>query len=252
MYYTFSRQPALPGADHHLDDIWRMYQQILLPQGEPAYPQGMDWEIHNLPYFNIYASLATLRHDRFAARMEQGSLQFFRAWQVKRDGDLSLPGSHFGFGRHATVIDQVAYAYLAHKIFGPAAKPLSARKIATAANGVRTHDWIEAVWQRTDDKFVSFSWTNRVMGMLIPIGPGRDGNPYFTVPIADGFLGSFEACACRHLQKRRSRADWRTFDNGFETSSTLPEKQRASATNPAPHLHWRKDGCLSGRGRGDG
>jgi hypothetical protein len=110
---------------------------------------------------------------------------------------------------------------LAHKIFGPAAKPLSARKVAAAANGVHTHDWIEAVWQRTDDKFVSFSWTNRVMGMLIPIGPGHAGNPYFTVPIADGFLGSFDLAPAGNTKTTVSDYKWRTSENGFETSGHL-------------------------------
>lgn len=221
MYDAFARQPALPGADHHLMDTWRMFQQILLPDGEPAYPQGMDWELHGLPYFNLFASLATLRQDRFAARMEQGSLQFFRAWQSKRHGDLSLPGSRFGFPRHATVIDQVSYAFLAHKIFGPAAKELSLRRVAAAANGIETHDWIEAVWQRTDDKFVSFSWTNRIMGLLLPIGPGREGNPYFSVPLADGFLGSFDLAPRGDLKTKVLDYKWRTFDHGFETTGRL-------------------------------
>jgi hypothetical protein len=211
----------LPASDHHLMDTWRLFQEILLPQGEPAYPQGMDWELHNLPYFNLFAALATLRQDRFAARMEQSSLQFFRSWQAKRQGDLALPGSPHGFGRHATTIDQVAYAFLAHEIFGPSAKPLSARQVAAQANGVHTHDWIEALWQRTDDKFVSFSWTNRLMGMLIPIGPGHDGNPYFTVPIADGFLGSFDLAPRGDTKTKVLDYKWRTFDNGFETSGEL-------------------------------
>jgi hypothetical protein len=221
MYDAFARQPVLPAADHHLMDTWRMFQEILLPNGEPAFPQGMDWELHGLPYLNLFASLATLRQDRFAARMEQSSLQFFRSWQVKRHGDLSLPGSPFGFGRHATVIDQVTYAFLAHKIFGPSAKALSARQVAAQANGVHTHDWIEALWQRTDDKFVSFSWTNRILGMLIPIGPGHDGNPYFTVPIAEGFLGSFDLAPRGDTQTKVLDYKWRTFDNGFETSGEL-------------------------------
>jgi hypothetical protein len=221
MYYAFAGKPALPASDHHLIDTWRMFQEILLPDGEPAFPQGMDWELHGLPYFNIFASLATLRQDRFAARMEQSSLQFFRSWQVKRHGDLALPGSRYGFGRHATVIDQVAYAFLAHKIFGPSAEALSARQVAARANGVRTHDWIEALWQRTDDKFVSFSWTNRIMGMLIPIGPGHDGDPYFTVPIADGFLGSLDLAPRGDTKTKVLDYKWRTFDNGFETSGNL-------------------------------
>jgi len=110
---------------------------------------------------------------------------------------------------------------LAHEIFGPAAKELSARQVAALANGVRTHDWIEALWQRTDDKFVSFSWTNRLLGMLIPIGPGHDGNPYFTVPIADGFLGSFDLVPRGDIKTTVLDHRWRTFDNGFETSGDL-------------------------------
>lgn len=221
MYYAFAGKPALPASDHHLSDTWRMFQEILLPTGEPAFPQGMDWELHGLPYFNLFAALATLRQDPFAARMEQSALQFVRSWQVKRHGDLSLPGSPYGFGRHATVIDQVAYAFLAHEIFGPSARPLSARQAAVQGNGVHTHDWIEALWQRTDDKFVSFSWTNRLMGMLIPLGPGHDGNPYFTVPIADGFLGSFDLAPRGDIKTTVLDHTWRTSDNGFETSGAL-------------------------------
>ncbi len=221
MYDTFARQPVLQAADHHLMDTWRLFQQILLPNGEPAYPQGMDWELHNLPYLNLFAALATLRQDRFAAHMEQASLQFYRAWQIKRHGDLALPGSPHGFGRHGSTIDQMTYAFLAHKIFGPSAKPLSVRQVVAQAGGVHTHDWIETVWQRTDDKFVSFSWTNRLMGMLIPIGPGHDGNPYFTVPIAEGFLGSFDLAPRGDVKTKVLNYTWRTNENGFETTGEL-------------------------------
>ncbi len=221
MYDTLARQPMLPAADHHLMDTWRMYQQILLPDGEPAYPQGMDWELHALPYCNLFASLAALHRDGFAERMEQNSLQFFQHWQSQRQGDFSLPGSPFGFGRHATVIDQLSYAYLAHKILGPGVRPMSYRQVAAVANGVHTHDWIEAVWHRTDDKFVSFSWTNRIMGLLIPLGAGHDGNPYFTVPMADGFLGSFDLVPRGDTKTTVVDYKWRTFEDGFETTGRL-------------------------------
>jgi hypothetical protein len=30
------------------------------------------------------------------------------------------------------------------------------------------------------------------VGLPIPIGPGHDGNPFFSVPVTSGFVGSFE------------------------------------------------------------
>ena len=53
-------------------------------------------------------------------------------------------------------------------------------------------EWVQVIMHRTDDKFVSFSWTNRIMGLLIPLGAGHEGNPDFTAPIVNGFVGSFE------------------------------------------------------------
>lgn len=48
--------------------IWdEMFQTILLPSAEPAYPQGMDWELHGLSFINLYASLASYQKDPLAA-----------------------------------------------------------------------------------------------------------------------------------------------------------------------------------------
>jgi hypothetical protein len=221
MYDAFARQPALPGADHHLMDTWRMFQQILLPYGEPAYPQSMDWELHNLPYLNLFAALATLRQDRFAARMEQTSLQFYRTWQIKRHGDLALPGSPHGFGRHGSTIDQMTYAFLAHKIFRKVARESSARQVAAQADGVYPHEWIAAIWQRTDDKFVSFSWSNHVMGMVIPIGSGHEGYPHFTAPIQNGFIGGFQPAPKGKNPPTVVEHSWKKTADGFETTGTL-------------------------------
>src|SRR5262249_12326504 len=46
MYYTLAGKPIPQAAKHHLSDAWRMFQSFLLPWGEAAYPQGMDWELH--------------------------------------------------------------------------------------------------------------------------------------------------------------------------------------------------------------
>ncbi len=95
MYYTFGGRPVPQAATHHLTDTWHMFQAIILPWGEAAYPQGMDWELHGLPYLNLYASLATHKKDPLAARMEQCSLQYLRAWQLMGQGSLAISGSRF-------------------------------------------------------------------------------------------------------------------------------------------------------------
>lgn len=97
MYYTYGHRPVPEASSHHLLDAWKMFETIILPSSESAYPQGMDWELHGLSYINLYASLATLHKDPVAARMESLSLQYTRAWQESRHGDFALAGSPFGF-----------------------------------------------------------------------------------------------------------------------------------------------------------
>ena len=101
MYYTHARQPMPQAATHHLLDTWGMFRTLALPSAEVAYPQGMDWELHGLPYINLYASLAGYQKDALAARLEQSGLQYMRAWQARCHGDLTVPGSRLGFTRHA-------------------------------------------------------------------------------------------------------------------------------------------------------
>ena len=71
MYYTFAGRPVPQAAAHHLMDTWGMFQGLILPSAESAYPQGMDWELHGLSFINLYASLAAWKKDSLAARMEK-------------------------------------------------------------------------------------------------------------------------------------------------------------------------------------
>jgi hypothetical protein len=221
MYFTFAHQPIPEAATHHLMDVWKMFQEILLPDGEAACPQSMDWELHGLPYCNLFASLASYEKDALAAHLENIYVQYMRAWQEMRHGDLAAPGSRLGFTRHAICAQQAAYAFLAHKIFGPPVKGLTAAQAASAVEGTHVHPWIEVVNQRTADKFISFSWTNRIMGMIVPIGPGHEENPDFTAPIVGGFIGGFNLTPRGKPQTEVVEHSWKTTTDGFETSGTL-------------------------------
>lgn len=191
MYYTYGARPIPQAATHHLSDTWHMFQSIILPWGEAAYPQGMDWELHGLTFINLFASLATHWQDPFAAHMEQCILQYLRAWQQMCHGSLSIPGSRLGIERNAINAEQAAYGFMAHKIFGSAVSPLNTQAAADQEQGVRDYPYVDFIAHRTNSKFVSFSWKNRIMGLLMPIGSGHEGNPDFIVPIQSGFVGSF-------------------------------------------------------------
>ncbi len=218
MYYTYADKPIPQAATHHLMDVWQMDRTIVLPWGEVAYPQSMDWELHGLPYINLYAALATRWQDPFAAHMEQDTLQYTRAWQIMCDGSLTLPGSPAGFNRHAINIEQAAYGLLAHKIFGPSVKPLTAHAANVQEEGVWEHPYVGFVEHRTLQKYADFSWKNRIMGLLMPI-EDHEGNPEFIVPIQNGFIGSFRAAGTNKMTVVEH--SWRTMPDGFETSGTV-------------------------------
>lgn len=221
LYFAFGHQPIAAAANHHHLDTWRMFQTIILPWGEAACPQGMDWELHGLPFINLYASLATREKDRLAAHLEQQYIQYFRTWQGMHHGELDFPGSRFGVARHAINAEQAAYGFAAHMVFGPAAKPLSDRAAALANTGVWDHPYIDFIIHRTEKKFASFSWKNKIMGLLMPIAPGHEGEPDFIVPAPNGFVGSFDLTPKADAKPLALEHDREKTADGFVTKGTI-------------------------------
>ena len=221
MYYTYAHRPIPQAAMHHVLDTWGVFRTITLSSGEVAYPQGMDWELHGLPYINLYASLGSYQRDGLAARAEGNILQYMRAWQLMRGGDLAVLGSRLGFTRHAICAEQASYGFLAHKIFGPPVAALSARKVAVQLQGVWQRPYVGFIAHRTESKFASFSWKNRIMGLLMPIGAGHEGDPFFAVPITSGLVGSFELAPKGDTSTKLVEHEWRETPDGFETTGSL-------------------------------
>lgn len=221
MFYTYAGRPVPQAATHHLMDTWKMFQTILLPTGEAAFPQGMDWELHGLSFMNLFATLATQQKDPLAARMEEQNLQYTRAWQVMRHGDLAVPGSRLGITRHAICAEQAAYGFLAHKVFGAATRELTTSEAAARNQGVWEYRYLDFIVHRTGRKWASFSWKNNLMGEIIPIGAGHEGNPAFTVPIKTGLVGSFELSPRSDAKPEVLNHSWKKTPDGFETTGTL-------------------------------
>ena len=218
MHYTYGGRPVPRAATHHLMDTWRMFETILLPSGETAYPQGQDWELHGLNPIQLFAGIGTYMKDPMAARMENINLQYMRAWQEMAGGSLAVPGSSLGFTRHAIQAAQAAYGFLAHKLFG--APPVVAAA-QHPGEGVRRYASVDIVLHRTQSKLATFSWKNRIMGVLTPIGEGHEGNPFFTIPITNGFVGTIELSPIGDAKTSVTDRSWKKTPAGFETTGTL-------------------------------
>jgi hypothetical protein len=221
MHYVYAHRNVPQAANHHLMDTWHVLQTVLLPCGESAFPQGMDWELHGLPKINLLASMATYKQDPLAAGMEKIVLQRMRTWQNMQNGDLAVPGSPLGFTRHAIVSEQATYGYLAHKLFESPTNETTISKDASRLKCVRHYSSIEVTLHRTENKLFTFSWKNRIMGMLAPIGEGHEGNPHFTVPIQNGFVGSTELSTGGATKANVLEHTWKEIPKGFVTRGTL-------------------------------
>ena len=232
MHYAYAHRPIPQAATYHLMDTWGTFQTIMLPCGESVFPQGMDWELHGLPYINLFAFLATSMKDPLAAQWENAGLQYIRAWQNMQGGDLAVPGSRLGFTRHAIFAEQVTYGYLAHKLFGregegPPEPYVTVDRQTTAQRELRPPECVRhfssigVILHRTQSKLLTFSWKYKIMGMLAPIGEGHEGNPHFTVPITNGFVGSIELNASGDAGMKVVERTWKKTSNGFETAGEL-------------------------------
>ncbi len=218
MHARFAKQPVPEAASHHLLDTWRMFQTILLPSGETMYPQGQDWELHGLNPIQLFAALATWKRDPLASKTERINVQYMRAWQQWCGGSLAAPGSRLGFTRHAIQGEQATWAYLAHKIFGPATDA----PVPSETDFVKHYLLVDVIMHRTKSKLVTMSWKNRFIGQVAPIGEGHEASPFFTLPVADGLIGSISCTDAKENKaiKVVGRASGRTA-NGFETAGRL-------------------------------
>jgi hypothetical protein len=98
---------------------------------------------------------------------------------------------------------------------------LTARAAAAQEQGVHEHPYIEFITHRTEQKFASFSWKNNIMGVLVPIGEGHDGNPEFTVPIKNGLVGSFDLVPRGNVKMSVLDHSWKKTPDGFETTGAV-------------------------------
>lgn len=222
LFYAYAGNPMPEAAAHRLDDNWWAMQEFMQPSGEWIFVQGQDWELHSDSHIHYLAWQATRSQDPLAAVMEKQIAQRMRDQQRIYGGRLAGPASSLGYARDAIQMERTSYAYLYHRYIGPAVSdPAAAQRTWRTLNGVRRHLHSDFITHRTDSKFASFSWKNKIMGQVIPIGPWNGNNPHFTTPITNGFVGSFTVADPDAKGMKVLDRSWKQLRNGFETRGTL-------------------------------
>lgn len=221
IFYAYAGRPIPQAAGHNLKHTWMLLQSFMLPSGYWAYPQGMDWALNSDGHIHYLAWLATYSKDPLAAGMEKQVAQYIRGHR-RVHGDETFAGraSRLGFAREAITGERIAYCLMFHKLLSSTASERTIRE-AKELIGVRRHSLVDLITHRTDSKFASFSWKNKIMGLVMPIGPGHDGNPYFTTPYTSSIVGSFVLSPTVPEGTRVVGRSWRKTDSGFETEGTL-------------------------------
>lgn len=222
LFYAYAGRPIPEAADHRQRDNWWAMQEFIQPSGEWIFVQGQDWELHSDSHIHYLAWQATRYQDPLAGVMERQIAQRMRDQQKLYGGRLAGPASSLGYARDAIQMERTSYAYLYHRYIGPAVNdPAAAQRMWRALNGVRRHPHSDFITHRTDSKFASFSWKNKIMGQVIPIGPWYGNNPHFTTPITNGFVGSFAIADPSAKGLKVVERSWKRPANGFETRGTL-------------------------------
>ncbi|MCE5229189.1 hypothetical protein LLG95_06285 [bacterium] len=121
---------------------------IVTPEGEPASVHGMEYDSYYGSGLLAFAFGATVGKDPVAAALEE------QAAIMHRRNALAI--GQYDYHRNAWA--KAAAAYLWHKFEGPRAEPLPLPEAMAAMRGTWHYKWQNALVQRTDDKFVSFSW----------------------------------------------------------------------------------------------
>ena len=219
LFFAYGGRPIPQASGHHLMDTWNLLQTIMLPHGYWAYTQGMDWAVNSDGHIHYLAFLSTYLKDPLALGMEKLVAQYVRGHQMLHGGRFAGPSSRIGFAREAITAERLCYGYLLHKLLGFADSESTIRD-KTELLGARSYQYAEMMSHRTNSKFASFSWKNRVMGLVMPIGPGHEANPYFTTPLTDGLVGSVVLKTPAGKSKIEHQS-WRKTSNGFKTSGTV-------------------------------
>ncbi|MEI6076441.1 MAG: discoidin domain-containing protein [Verrucomicrobiota bacterium] len=187
-------------AEHNVLTVWTNNMRgMVMDSGDFAYPDGIDWELHDYEQYSFIAWLAAHYNDPVARWDDFRLAQLTRYRQLVNNKDATSPANYGtfvgasggGFYREAVAARRVAICWLHWNFADYPAGPVSAPAPALA----NLPD-VAVLTCRGTNGFVSLSYgpqTNgasaRIMAAIEPPAAGFPSNTIVTTPRLPGIIG---------------------------------------------------------------
>jgi hypothetical protein len=231
---------------HNVLPEWETLKYVILPDGEWIYPQGLDWALHDYEHIHYLAMLATMYRLPDAALLEQRLAAYARRRQIlSGDGRLIGEMTDLGFAREAVAAERIAVALWEHRLFGPSPPPADAawEKMTSGLAPVRAFEAAGFILHRTPRGVSSFSWKNRLMGVVMPSSEKHLDRPYVTTPFIRSLVGDMDVLDGHGAEAKdtvdikeaqpRALADAFVVEVRAETNDHLLTQRIAAASLPS-------------------
>lgn len=178
VHYLMADREAPKACRHHVAEATELLYRCAGWDGAPVYFGGNDWKlVHTQPTdLPIYAVLSILDKDRRAALQEERGLERVTSLQAAEDGFFGVRRDLEYGGLCAS---RLAACYLAHAANGPGPAPLTPEEFDRRMSGVWRLEGGRAILHRTPNKFASFAFGPKWMGLTVPSGSDRSVWPHY-------------------------------------------------------------------------
>ncbi|MCL2159640.1 MAG: hypothetical protein FWH48_09555, partial [Oscillospiraceae bacterium] len=193
-YYIYFGHKVPEAFWHNVQKTFdAVLKKLVLPGGEWIYVNGCDWDLMLPGCIEPIAYMATVFKDPGAKLLEKRSLQFSRKRQKQGGSGRLVPASPLGVVREGVEIGRIIFTYLLHKYVASWPTEDISWESFIGENAT-TATFLEdaVISNHNQNRFASFSWKKKFMGLLTPSNEGRLDEGYITHPNLPNIVGSIE------------------------------------------------------------
>lgn len=155
----------------NLCEIYGVLKKMTMPDGGYVYPNGQDWALHRNPqWIETHACMAAFHGDPDGARLLRVGIDTAERMLARQPhGPIHLESEHNFASTQHLLLDMFANVYLVLASRGEGPDPTPERELWKSLSGVHQFDAGKFAIIRSTDHIATFSWGQRLMGMVMPL-----------------------------------------------------------------------------------
>ncbi len=240
-----------PYAMHHVADTWEVLRDLLLPEGEFAFPSGRDWAVHISTDQSYFAFIATALGDPVAALAERRGLLGAKMRMAASAGGRIHGATNFEWWWEPIFLKRCSTAML-HFAVRRGTADRTEPQSADPADSAYTLFLPDArvMTHRTPRYFASVSLRKRPNGLMIPLGKNHLEHPFLVTPRSGSILPSGTVTGLTRHDHSRGIAVMMDYVEGHRAAMVALENVVlwASSGSLGP-IAIQNDNVVTGTGR---